>query len=251
MITPTVYIALTSTAFGTGFIDAVAGGGGLVMVPALLFFGVSPIEALAANKLQSMCGTGMALWRFHRCGYVDIASYVPTATAVILGAGAGTIAVQAIGSDAVKVVLPILLACVSLYVLFSPRMTDDEVHHRITPAQFVPLALGIGGYDGFFGPGAGSFYTTSLVALRGLGLTRATGVSKLLNCSSNIASVMVFAVVGNIPWVLGGCLAAGAVAGSWIGSHTAMRWGAQFIRPLLVTISFALTARVAWSYFVS
>ena len=109
----------------------------------------------------------------------------------------------------------------------------------------------IGLYDGFFGPGTGSFFTTSLVALRGYGLTRATGVTKLLNFTSNVASVLFFALGGKMLWLLGLCMAAGAMLGGWLGSHSAIRFGARLIRPLLVMISLGLTARLLWGYFAS
>lgn len=249
MLDFTDYTFLTATAVLTGFIDAVAGGGGLVMVPALLFSGVPPVQALATNKLQSMFGTGMALWRFGRTGNLKVRRYVPIAGVVMIGAAVGSVAVLAIGTDALEIIVPVLLVCVSLYVLSSPRMTDKDAHTRTSRRAFAPVSFAVGTYDGFFGPGAGSFYTTSLVALRGHGLTRATGLSKLLNCSSNVASVVVFALATKILWGLGLCLAVGAMVGSWIGSHTAIRWGARIIRPLLVILSMMLTARVAWTYF--
>ena len=104
---------------------------------------------------------------------------------------------------------------------------------------------------GFFGPGTGSFFTASLVGLRGLGLTRATALTKLFNLTSNIASVIFFALGGKILWLLGLSMAAGAMLGGYIGSHTAMRFGATVIRPLLVTLSLALTARLLWTYFTA
>ena len=111
------------------------------------------------------------------------------------------------------------------------------------------MASGIGFYDGFFGPGAGTFYTTSLVALRGYGLTRATALAKLINLTSAAATLLLFAVAGHIAWPLGICMAAGAIVGGWLGSHSALRFGAQLIRPLLVSVSLALTVKLLWSYF--
>ena len=112
-----------------------------------------------------------------------------------------------------------------------------------------PVAGAIGAYDGFFGPGTGSFFATSLVGLRGYGLTRATALTKLLNLTSNVASVVLFALGGHVYWLLGLAMAAGAMLGGYIGSHTAMRFGARIIRPLLVTLSIGLTARLLWSFF--
>ena len=249
MIEPTTYAALTATAVLTGFIDAIAGGGGLIMMPALLFAGVPPINALATNKLQSMFGTSMACWNYARKGLVDWRRHKGTIALIFAGAGAGAATVQAIDGRALALVIPLLLLAVAFYVLLSPRMSDDDAHHRLSQRGYAPLATAIGAYDGFFGPGTGSFFTATLVGLRGHGLTRATAVTKLFNLASNVASVLLFAIGGKMLWLVGLCMAVGAIAGGWIGSHTAMRFGAAIIRPLLITLSLALTARLLWSYF--
>jgi uncharacterized membrane protein YfcA len=146
-------------------------------------------------------------------------------------------------------VVPVLLLGVVIYTVLSPRMGDHEGEPRIGSSAFLPVAGGIGFYDGFFGPGTGSFFAVSLVGLRGMGLTRATGLAKLLNLTSNLASVLVFAVAGKVIWPLAGGMALGNMAGGWIGAHSATRLGAPLIRPLLVTVSLALTARLVWGWF--
>lgn len=251
MIEPWVYPALTSIALVTGFIDAIAGGGGLIMVPALLFAGVPPINALATNKLQSVFGTAVAMRNFARASLVDWRGNRLTIMLVFIGAVGGVLLVQAIGGKALGLIIPILLVIAALYILLSPRMTDEDAQQRLSPVGFAPVGGAIGFYDGFFGPGTGTFMTTALVGLRGHGLTRATALTKAFNFTSNVASVLVFAIGGQMLWLLGLCMAAGAMAGGWIGSHTAMRFGAQVIRPLLVVISLGLTARLLWGYFAA
>ena len=251
MIEPWVYPVLTAVAVLTGFIDSIAGGGGLIMMPALLSAGVPPINALATNKLQSMFGTATAFANYARKGLVHWRSNWLTVVAVFIAAGAGVIVVQAIDTTVLALVIPLLLMAAALYVLVSPRMNDDDAHQRVSARGYLPIGAAIGFYDGFFGPGTGSFFTTTLVASRGLGLTRATALTKLFNLASNIAAVLLFAIGGHMYWALGLCMAAGAMLGGWIGSHTAMRFGASVIRPLLVILSLALTARLLWSYFSS
>lgn len=251
MIEPWVYAALTATAVLTGFIDAIAGGGGLIMMPALLSAGVPPINALATNKLQSMFGTAIAYRNYARKGLVDWRANLLTILLVFAGASIGVIVVQSIDTRALSLVIPLLLMAVSVYVLLSPRMSDEDAHQRVSAKGYAPVGAAIGAYDGFFGPGTGSFFTASLVGLRGLGLTRATALTKLLNLTSNIASVLLFAIGGQMFWLLGLCMAIGAMAGGWIGSHSAIRFGARLIRPLLVTLSLALTARLLWGYFAA
>ena len=249
MIEPWVYPVLTAVAVLTGFIDSIAGGGGLIMMPALLSAGVPPINALATNKVQSMFGTATAFTNYARKGLVDWRSNWLTVCLVFLAAGAGVLVVQSVGSSALALIIPLLLMAVALYVLVSPRMTDEDAHQRVSVRGYSPIGAAIGFYDGFFGPGTGSFFSTSLVALRGLGLTRATALTKLFNLTSNVAAVILFAIGGQMYWLLGLCMAGGAILGGWIGSHTAMRFGASVIRPLLVILSLALTARLLWGYF--
>lgn len=251
MIETWVYPALTAVAVLTGFIDAIAGGGGLIMMPALLFAGVPPINALATNKLQSMFGTSVAYFNYAREGLVDWRANLLTVILIFAGASAGVIAVQSIDAKALALVIPLLLMGVALYVLISPRMTDEDAHQCISARAYSPVGAAIGAYDGFFGPGTGSFFTASLVGLRGFGLTRATALTKLFNLTSNVASVLFFALGGKMFWLLGLCMAAGAMTGGWLGSHSAMKFGARLIRPLLVTLSLGLTARLLWGYFAA
>ncbi len=249
MIDPWIVTAFSAIAVLTGFIDAIAGGGGLIMMPALLFAGVPPIQALGTHKLQSMLGTATAFRNYARKGLVDWRAYKGMIALVFAGASGGVIAVQSIDPGALRLIIPLLLVAVALYIIVSPRMDDEDAQQRIGPRGYGPVAALIGAYDGFFGPGTGSFFTASLVGLRGLGLTRATALTKLLNLTSNIASVLFFALGGKIMWLLGLSMAAGAMLGGYAGSHTAMRFGAKVIRPLLVMLSLALTARLLWTYF--
>ena len=249
MIEPWVYPVLTATAVLTGYIDAVAGGGGLIMLPALLFSGASPIQALATNKLQSVFGTAVATRNYARAGLVNWRDHKLAMVLVFIGATAGVLLVQSLDVAVLSLTIPLLLVSVAVYVLVSPRMTDEDAHQRLSERGYAPVGGLIGLYDGFFGPGTGSFFSTSLVALRGYGLTRATGVTKLLNFTSNVASVIFFALGGKMLWLLGLCMAAGAMLGGWLGSHSAIRFGAKLIRPLLVVISLGLTVRLLWGYF--
>lgn len=249
MIETWVYPALTATAVLTGFIDAIAGGGGLLMVPALMFAGLPPVNALATNKLQSVFGTGVAMANFGRKGLIDWKASRSGVVLVFAGATAGTLVVQLIEAPLLNLVVPVLLVGSAAYILLSPRMSDEDARQRLSPAGYSPVAGAVGFYDGFFGPGAGTFYSTTLVALRGLGLTRATALTKLLNFASNVASVLVFALGGKMMWLLGFCMALGAMTGGWLGSRTAMRFGARLIRPLLVALSLAMTLKLLWAYF--
>lgn len=251
MIETWIYPTLTAVAVLSGFVDAIAGGGGLILMPALFWAGLPPHLALGTNKVQSLAGTSTALRNYLRGGHVDWRGNLPLALLVLLGAAGGSLAVQAIDPKSLQLVVPILLLGAAAYVIFSPRMTDEDAHQRLGRKGYAPIAGGIGFYDGFFGPGTGSFFTTSLVGLRGLGLTRAAGTTKLLNASSNLGSLIVFVIGGKVIWLLGLCMALGAMTGNWLGSHFAMKHGARVIRPLLIITSLGMTGRLIWGFFSS
>ena len=128
-------------------------------------------------------------------------------------------------------------------------MTDADAEARLSVRGYTPVGAAIGFYDGFFGPGAGSFFTTSLVGLRGLGLMRAAAHTKLFNLASNLASVILFVAAGKAIWLLGFIMAVCSISGAWIGAHVAMRHGARVIRPLLIVVSLALTGKLIWDNF--
>lgn len=242
---------LTLMCVVSGFVDAIAGGGGLITVPGMLFAGIPPINVLATNKLQSVLGTSMATWNYWRKGHIDWKRNRLSLLVILIASGLGAFAVQLIDTRILSLIVPILLVLMAGYVLLSPRMGDEDAHHRVSSNGYAPIAGGIGFYDGFFGPGTGAFFSTSLVALRGYGLTKATALTKLFNLASNLGSVILFALGGKMLWLLGFCMAGGAITGGWLGSHTAMKFGAKIIRPLLVTISLALTTKLIWNYFAA
>lgn len=249
MLTGETYLALTGIAAAAGFIDSIAGGGGLLTVPALLWAGLPAPTALGTNKLQSSFGTALAAKRYHRAGLFALRPNLGAVAMVLAGAALGAMAVQRLNPSVLKLVVPLLLIGAALYTLLSPKMHDHDGEDRLGQRGYLPMAGLIGGYDGFFGPGTGQFFALSLVSLRGMGLIRATGLTKLFNLTSNLTSVVVFALGGQIVWTLGLTMALGAMAGAWAGSHLATRHGARMIRPLLVTVSLCLTAKLVWGWF--
>lgn len=248
-LTLDIYAGMAAAAVAAGFIDAIAGGGGLITVPALLAAGIPPVAAIATNKLQSTFGVAIACYRYARTGLIEFRAYAGTVALIFVAAFLGALALQSVSNAVLGRVMPVMIVAVVAYVLLSPRMTDADSHQRLGQGGYAPVAGGIGFYDGFFGPGAGSFYSTSLVALRGMGLTRASANTKLFNFTSNFASLILFAWGGHVLLLLGLVMAVGAMAGAWIGSHVAIRFGARVIRPLLVAISLILTGKLVWENF--
>jgi uncharacterized membrane protein YfcA len=235
---------LGAAGFGAGLVDAIAGGGGLLTVPALFAAGIPPILALGTNKLQSSVGTAMATWRYQRAGLIDWRGLVPALGSTVVGAALGAWLVQSIPVATVKLVVPFLMIGAIVYFLFSPRMTDADSRARLSLRAYAPIAGTIGFYDGFFGPGTGSFLAVSLVALAGLGLSRATGHTKALNLTSNVVAGSLFIAAGKVLWGVALVMGLANIAGAWIGSHFVLRHGAPLIRPLLVVVSVGLTVKI-------
>ena len=246
---PSIYLALTGVAVVTGFIDAIAGGGGLIMMPALLFAGVPPIQALGTNKLQSMFGTATALRNYWRSGLVTLSGNRLTAAVVFIGAAAGCLIVQSIKVKALNLIIPSLLVASALYVLLSPRMSDDDAHHRVSAKGYAPIGGAIGFYDGFFGPGTGSFLMFIFIGLFGFDFLTASASSKVINLATNVAAVIVFAAFGLIYYEYALPMGVCNVAGAIVGTRLAMLKGNRFVRHLFLDVVTVMIARFAWEQF--
>lgn len=235
---------LMAVAFVAGMIDAVAGGGGLITIPALLAAGVPPVAAIATNKLQASFGTLGAVVAFARKGHIDFRRFAFPALAAFFGSAFGAFLLTQIDPGFLAGFLPILLIAIVIYFIAAPRMSDEDRHSRAGRTLLLGVAAVIGCYDGFFGPGAGSFFTTVLVAVFGLGLIRAVAHTKLLNLASNLAGLFVLLLGGHVMWLTGLAMAVASIAGGQIGAHGAIRFGASIARPLLIVMSLALTAKL-------
>lgn len=242
-----VALLLILAAFVAGFVDAIAGGGGLITVPVLLLAGASPIEALATNKLQGSFGAGAAVVAYARAGHVRPREQLGMA-AVAAGAGAaGALVAHAMPAELLRIIMPVVLVAVALFFALKPGLSDTDRLQRLRPAVFtftaVPL---IAAYDGFFGPGTGSFFMLAFVMLAGFGVLKATAHTKMLNFASNLGSLAVFAAGGGIWWGIGLAMAAAQIAGASLGARLAMRIGARLIKPLIVVTSSVLAVRLLW-----
>ncbi|MES2450364.1 MAG: TSUP family transporter [Pseudomonadota bacterium] len=243
-LTVDAILFLVAIAFVAGAIDALAGGGGLLTIPALMAAGVPPVAALATNKLQSTIGTSSAFLTFLRAGKVDVRLFLIPAAGAFIGSVAGATAVQYIDPSLLAAFVPVLLVAMGLYFLLAPPMSEVDRHARMGRLGLTAVTTGIGFYDGFFGPGTGSFLTTALVALAGLGLVRAIANTKFLNLATNVAGLSAMIVGGKVLWLLGFGMAAANVAGNQVGARLAIRFGGRGVRPLLVVMSFALTVKL-------
>ena len=237
--------SLFGVALVAGAVDAIAGGGGLLTVPALLLAGLDPVAAIATNKLQGAAGTVSASIAFARRRLIAWRAAAPIALAAALASVAGALSVTHVARAALEVAVPVALVAIALYFATARRLGEADVRARMRPLPFALLvAPAIGFYDGVFGPGAGSFYAIGFVSLLGLGIVRATAQTKLANAASNLGSLALYAATGAVLWPVGLAMAAGAILGAQIGSALAVRLGARLIRPLLVAISCAMALRL-------
>ncbi len=245
LINPEILLLLIAIAGIAGFFDAIAGGGGLLILPVLLWAGLTPAQALATNKLQAVFGSFSATVRFIRQGTIDLRSMIRAIIFAFIGSAFGTICIQLIDSAALGKLIPILLISFALYFLFSPRVGDEDAKPRISLDLFsFTVAFVIGFYDGFFGPGTGSFFAMAFVMLLGYNLIKATAHAKLLNFTSNLAALIFFIIGGQVIWKVGLVMAVGQFIGGYLGAHMVLRHGSSLIRPLLVIISLSITLKL-------
>ena len=242
---PLVLLALAGAGMLAGFVDAIAGGGGMIALPALLAAGIPPVMALGTNKLQSVIGTAAAATTYWRKGFVSLKTLAVAITCTFAAAFVGAFVVKQIDTSVLQTAVPVALVGIALYFLFAPRLTDEDKHARLRFALFVPVMGGvIGFYDGIFGPGTGSFFTIGFVALFGLGVTRASGHTKVLNLASNLGALALFIPSGDVVWIAAGAMAVGQLIGGYLGALTGIRFGAKLIRPLVVIISLILAGKL-------
>ena len=228
-----------------GFIDAIAGGGGMVTIPAMLLAGIPPLQVLGTNKLQAVFGSATASLSYARHGHVDLRGQWPMALTAAAGAAGGALLATVMPTDWLQAVLPVLLVAIALYFGFKRGVGEIERHRRISPLLFgLTFVPAIGFYDGVFGPGTGSFLMLGFVSLAGFGILKATAHTKFLNFGSNAGSLLVFLVAGAVLWKVGLVMGVGQWIGARLGSRFAMRQGARVIRPLLVLVSIALALRL-------
>ena len=245
MLDPLHLLALGAVGLLAGFIDAIAGGGGMLSVPALLAAGLPPVAALATNKMQSVIGTAMAALTYWRRGFVALGDMLPAVALAGAGGLVGALVVRGIDVGLLAIAVPVALIGVALYFLFAPHLSDADRAARLSLVPGLPLlAVAIGFYDGMFGPGTGSFFTIGLVMLFGFGLIRAAGNTKLLNLASNLAALAIFILAGDVVWPVAAVMAAGQLVGGYIGARTGIRFGARLIRPLVVVVSIAMALKL-------
>jgi len=249
-----VYLVLPIVALLAGFVDAVAGGGGMLTVPALLFVIEAVPVAFGTNKAQSVFGSGAALAAFWRAGKIDEARFAPTFAAAASGSLVGVLLVVRISNRVLQPLVLVLLAAAAVFVFVRGmrKKKDHDGPKGIAIARNRPklvaalVSLVIGFYDGFFGPGTGTFLIVAFDACFGDGLEKATANAKVANFASNLAAVATFALMGRVDWRLALPMAAAQLAGGFLGAKAAMKGGERFVRVGVLVVTIALLGRLAW-----
>ncbi len=246
-ITYGILILLFVTGLVAGFVDSIAGGGGLVTLPALLAVGLPPQVALGTNKLQGSFGTLSSSYNYIQKGEVNLRTCSTGIVFTFTGAVLGAWAVQMIAPGFIKHVIPLLLLVVLLYTIFSPGLGFEDRRPRMNPPMFFLIfGLALGFYDGFFGPGTGSFWMAALCIFLGSNMARAAGITRVMNFTSNIVALSLFVIGHNVLYKVGLVMALGQIIGARIGSNLAIKKGAVFIRPIFLTVVLLTIARLVY-----
>ncbi|VXD00230.1 conserved membrane hypothetical protein [Pseudomonas sp. 8Z] len=250
-IDPSTLAILALVAFIAGFIDAIAGGGGLLTIPALLTAGLPPHLVLGTNKLSATFGSGTAAFTFYRRKLFDPGQWRNALLATLIGALLGAVIAHWVPAAWLNQMLPAVVFACGLYLLFGPTpQAPKEQNLPIARGRQWPQGLALGLYDGIAGPGTGAFWTVSSLLMYPLDLVRASGVARTMNFVSNAAALAVFIAFGQVAWVLGLSMGAALMIGAFLGARTAIKGGSKFIRPVFILVVLALTARLVWQHWI-
>ena len=247
---PYLLLTLSLVGFIAGFIDAIAGGGGLLTVPVLLSSGLPPHIALGTNKLAACFSSFTASVTFYRKKLFNPLFWVLAAVATTIGAVMGTIFVNFVSADLINKLLPIIILLCALYTLCSKTALSESAS---LPKSDVALKIKqsvqgfvLGFYDGFAGPGTGTFWTVSSLALYKMNILLSSGLSRSMNFISNFTSLLTFIYFGQVNFLLGLAMGVFMILGSWLGAHSAIRYGSRFIRPIFITVVMVMAIKLAY-----
>lgn len=238
-------------AFSAGCMDAIVGGGGLIQTPALfsLYPDAAPAALLGTNKFSGIFGTANAAWRYSRQMPIHWRAVLPLALLVLVTAAGGAVVATRVPAEIFRPLVPVLLLAVLIYVLRNKRLGEEHRPRIFAREHHVWAALligAIGFYDGFFGPGTGSFLMFVFVRLYGYDFLHAAANARVLNVATNLAALLYFGLNGYVLWPLAGGMAVANVAGSLLGTRLALRGGSGFVRQIFIVVVSLLILRIVW-----
>jgi uncharacterized membrane protein YfcA len=248
---PSLLIILLVFGFLAAFIDSVVGGGGLIALPALLFTGLTPSAAIATNKLAGTIGSLTSTIMFYRSGKLDLSSVYKLFPLVFIGSMIGAWTVHLMNPEVLKPLMLVMLAAVAIYTIFKKDWGSISTYKKLSIWGFIIfmiLIFAIGFYDGFLGPGTGSFLIFAFLMI-GCDFLKAAGNAKFLNFGSNIAALLMFMYLGQIHYVYGLLMGLAQLAGAICGSKFAIKRGSGYVRVLFIVVTFLLLAKNTYDYF--
>ena len=237
------YVILFIAAFLASLIDSIAGGGGLLTTPAMLLVGISPLNTLATNKFQSCFGTFTSTYNYYKNGLLTEPRRFLYFFLSFGGSMVGTFLVSRISNEVLESIIPILLISAAVFFILNRGPSTSNKSSSLIFIFNVIVVL-IGFYDGFFGPGTGSFFVLAFVIIKGISIMEATAITKLLNFASNFAAFIIFTLNGYVIWELGLIMAVAQIGGANLGSRFAITNGEKVVRPVLVIVSILLSIRI-------
>ncbi len=231
-------------------VDSIAGGGALIVIPTLSLIGINPIATLATSKLQASFGVASASFTYYRNGLIDLSWIKYAALLCFIASIIGSLSVLKLNAEFLTLIIPFLLIIISLYFLFSPSLDQPLQKSKLSIKTYTyflcPL---IGWYDGFFGPGTGSFLTIAHRAGLGMMIKQAIAHAKPLNFITNLASLIVFLFSGKTLIMIGLIMGCGQIIGGYIGAQLASHFGGKLIKPIMIIISLSLAGKLLLNQF--
>ncbi|MBR7017201.1 MAG: TSUP family transporter [Lachnospiraceae bacterium] len=246
-LTPKMFLIVCPMLFLAGFVDAIGGGGGLISLPAYLFAGLPIHAAIATNKLSSTCGTALATVRFIRHKLVDYKLAVPSVICAVIGSSLGAQLSLRMDDAIMKKVLFVVLPVAAFFVLNKHLFKDSGEEAKTDRRTYIVSAVAafvIGVYDGFYGPGTGTFLIIAFTVFAKMGLTAANAQTKVINLTTNITSLVVFLMSGQVVILLGIAAAVCNMAGNYIGAGLAMEKGSKIVRPVILVVLALLLIKI-------
>jgi len=251
ILDPNSWALLALVGLIAGFIDAVAGGGGLLSIPALLAIGIPPHTALATNKLAACFGSSMAAYTYFKQRLFSPSFWYHTFIATFIGAVIGTFTVSIINTQWLEKGLPLMIIAIAIYTLLQPNAMgckDCKIPVKAKPKLKQWLqGLPLGFYDGFAGPGIGAFWTVSSTGIHKLPLLYSLGLARAMTFTSNLTSLIIFFAMGQVHLAIGLAMGVCMMLGSYIGAHSAIKFGLPFVKPIFITMILLIAAQLAWS----
>ncbi len=242
---------LIGVAFCAGVLDTLAGGGGILTMPSLLLAGLPPHMALGTNRAQALIGEFTAIASFVRKGALKSEGLPLGILFTALGAWSGTLLVHHVPREDLDWLLPFMMLAITVYSFFSRSLRRVHTHapRLATPLFMLVFGLGIGFYNGFFGPGTGSLWLLAFVVVMGMTIQNGSIHAKPLNVTGNVISATTFFWLGQVNWGLALLMGCGQIAGAMVGSHLVLNHGQRLIRPVFLSVTFVMTLSLMWKQF--